>query len=147
MNTRSLILAGGVVVSALISSAASACTLTVNNGGTLALSMDGYTLGSEQPSGTGAAMLIGSLGAATVQIAAPTLIQTPNGYDGTSDVVSIKYAGLGGLNGVAQDYTDVTTSFSIGLLPLTMLTMNARVINPATFDAGTYRLRTVVTCY
>lgn len=139
-----------VAVAAILSVApatAKACTLTLNNGGTMGLSSDGVSLGSEIGSGTGAALAVASLGSATVEVAAPALIETPSGYDDSQDVAFIRYSGLGGLGGVDQAYTDQTTSFSIGLLPLSILVMNALVTNPNAFAAGNYRLRTVVTCY
>jgi hypothetical protein len=146
MGLRAIILGIGFAAG-FLGAPAMACTLSINNGGVIALSMDGALLGSEQPSGVTAALAIASLSAATVEVGAPTLVETPAGYNGTSDVVEVRYLGLGGLSGILQDYTDQATSFAVGILPLSTLLLDARVFNPNSFEAGTYRLRTVVTCY
>ena len=146
MKTKALIFGAGVAAS-FLSAPALACSLSINNGGVMALSMDGSLLGSEQPGGVSAALAVSSLVSATVEIGAPDLVEVPGGYNGNADVVQVRYIGAAGLSGVLQDYTDQTTSFSIGLLPASVLSMDARVYTPNGFEAGTYRLRTVVTCY
>ena len=140
---------GGAVVAGIfgVTPATHACTLSITNGGAMTLSPSATILGSEESGGVAAALLIASTGAATVQVSAPTLIENPSVYNDTSDVVETRYTGAGALNGVVQNYTDTTTSFSFGIIPLSALSMNARITNLNAFAEGTYRVRTVVTCF
>lgn len=152
---RTLVAAG---VSALLISSATAadvtfsgtlsgvCSLALTTPGTLALSTDGTTLGSEELGGIPAAVAILSIGSYTVTVNAPTRTASPAAYSTSGEAIQVSYLGLGALSLVSQGYTASNTTFSIGSLPLSVLTMNNRIVNPNGFAAGTYTTRTVVTC-
>lgn len=125
---------------------ASTCALALSTPGLLALNTDGTELGSEEVGGLPAVVTILSVGSHTVTVDAPTRTQSPGGYDATSEVIDVSYFGVGGLSAINQAYTSILTTFPVATLPLTVLTMNNRITNPAGFVAGTYTTRTVVTC-
>lgn len=121
------------------------CTL-VATPGLLGLSSDGNTLGSEELGGLPAEVAIVSLGVNTVTVGAPTRTGEPSGYNPSGEVVSVAYQGLVALGGISQSYTTSTTNFSVGILPLTVVQVNNRIVNPNGFIQGTYETTTVVTC-
>jgi len=125
---------------------ANTCTLAVATTGLLALSLDGKTIGSDQPGGISASLTIVSLGANTVTLAAPTRTSSPGAYVAAGEQIKVAYAGTGGLNLVNQAYTALGTNFSTGLLPLTALTINNEIVNTNGFAQGHYETTTVVTC-
>lgn len=126
----------------------STCSLAVPTPGLMALNADGTELSSEEAGGVAAVATILAIGSATVTVGAPDVTVTAGAtnYDDTNEVVEVKYLGASGLSTVTQAYTAGQTQFAIGTIPLSALTVNARVTNPASFDAGDYRVRTVVTC-
>ena len=121
------------------------CTLAVPIPGTLGLAAGGDVLGSAT-GGTPATVTIVSIGSNTVTIDAPTWNSVPGGYNASGEVLEVAYSGLGGLSLINHGYTDQTSDFGILALPLTSLTVNARVTNPNGFEAGTYQMQVVVTC-
>ena len=116
------------------------CTLAVPTPGTMTLSSDGKTLGSDQPLGIPATVTVVSLGSNTVTLAAPTLTESPGGYAG-GETVQMSYSGL-----ASHAYTSQQQTISLGILPLTSLIINMQVINAAGFIQGTYKAKTVLTC-
>ncbi len=121
------------------------CTL-VATPGLLGLASDGETLGSEELGGLPAEVAIVSLGVNTVTVDAPARTGSPVGYNATGEVVSVAYQGLVALGSISQSYTTSTTNFSVGILPLTVVQVNNRIVNPNGFVQGTYETTTVVTC-
>lgn len=122
------------------------CTLQLASAGTLAMSQDGTTMGSEEGSGQPAHLTILSTGSHTISVAAPSLTTSPSGYDPTSQRLEVAYQGLTLLAGVSQAYTTSPTSFSVSALALSTLALNNRIVNPKGFAAGAYATQTVVTC-
>lgn len=123
------------------------CALAVPTSGVLGLSGDGTILGSELGSGVPGTATILSIGSHTVNISAPTRISAdPAGYNATGEVIEVSYVGAGGLSFVSQAYTSSPTNFGVGSIPLSVLTINNRIVNNNGFVAGTYTTRTVVTC-
>jgi hypothetical protein len=123
------------------------CALTVVTNGTLGLSTDGTTLGSELGTGLPGTATIMSIGAHTVSVSAPTRVSAnPAGYNDSAEIVEVAYVGAGGLSAVVQGYTSSPTNFAVGSIPLSALTINNRIVNSNGFVAGTYTTRTVVTC-
>lgn len=124
------------------------CSLAVPTPGLLALNADGTELSSEEVGGLAAVATVLAIGSATVTVGAPDLTVTAGAtnYDATNEVVEVSYLGASGLSTVSQSYTSSETTFNISTIPLSVLTVNAKVTNPASFDAGDYRVRTVVTC-
>jgi hypothetical protein len=118
------------------------CTLAVPTPGTMTLSADGTTLGSDQTLGVPATVTVISIGANTITLAAPTLQSHPPGYTAGGETVQMNYSGLAS----HPAYTSAQQSFSLGLLPITSLIVNMQVINPAGFAQGTYTAKTVLTC-
>ena len=116
------------------------CTLAVPTPGTMTLSGDGKTLGSDQSLGVPATVTVLSLGSNSVTLAAPTLTDSPVGYGG-GETVQMSYSGL-----ASHAYTTAQQSIPLGILPLTSLIINMQVINTAGFVQGTYKAKTVLTC-
>jgi hypothetical protein len=121
------------------------CTL-VATPGLLGLSADGETLGSEELGGLAAEIAIVSLGVNTITVGAPTRTGSPVGYNATGEVISVAYQGLVALGSISQSYTTSTTDFDVGILPLTVVEIDNRIVNPNGFIQGTYETTTVVTC-
>lgn len=119
---------------------ADTCTLAVPTPGTMTLSSDGKTLGSDQPLGIPATVTVLSLGSNTVTLAAPTLTDFPAGYGG-GETVQMSYSGL-----ASHAYTSQPQTISLGILPLTSLIIDMQVINAGGFVQGTYKAKTVLTC-
>ena len=116
--------------------------------GTLALSADHLILGSDQTGGVPVSLTIGSTGANTITVGAPTLTQSPVGYVTTGQSLEIGYVGVGLLSVVNKAMGTGGGSFSAGILGLTGSTIliNARVSNSNGFKLGDYQLTSVVTC-
>lgn len=125
---------------------ANTCTLAVPTPGLLGLSTDGKTLGSEETGGLAATVTIISLGGNSITVAAPTLVSHPGAYTPGSETLSLKYQGQSGLSGVSQAYTSAQTSFSVGILPITNLIVDLKVVNNSGFAQGAYTAKTVLTC-
>jgi hypothetical protein len=121
------------------------CSL-VATPGLLGLSSDGETLGSEETGGLAAEVAIVSLGVNTVTVGAPTRTGSPVSYNAAGEVVSVAYQGLVALGGISQSYTTATTDFDVGILPLTVVEIDNRIVNSNGFAQGTYETTTVVTC-
>lgn len=122
------------------------CTLALSTPGVLALAAGASSLESEASyGGTPAAVSVLSIGNNSVDVSAPTL-SAPAGHDATGQVLEVSYSGASGLAAVSQAYTSSPTSFDIGTIPLSILTVNNRVENSNGFVAGTYQTTTVVTC-
>lgn len=119
---------------------ADTCTLAVPTPGTMTLSADGKTLGSDQALGIPATVTVLSLGGNTVTLAAPTLTQSPVGYGG-GETVQMSYSGL-----ASHAYTTQQQTISLGIIPITDLIINMQVVNNSGFVQGTYKAKTVVTC-
>jgi hypothetical protein len=116
--------------------------------GTLALSADHTILGSDQTGGLPVELTIASIGANTINVAAPTLTDSPVGYVSTGQSLEIGYVGVGLLNLVSKAMGTGGGSFSAGILGLTGSTIliNARIVNANGFKLGDYQLTSVVTC-
>lgn len=155
--TLTHIVAGSLAGAALLASAPGyACTLTVQTPGTLRASSDNTMLGSEvngTTPGTMTSVLSLLDGTATIDVAAPTRIQTASGYNASAETLQVAYSAaavLGLFPGASQGYTSSQTSFQatgvLAGLSIT-ITLNNRILNPNGFAPGTYATRTVVTCH
>jgi hypothetical protein len=122
------------------------CSLALSSGGTLAMSQDGTTMGSEEGAGQPAHLTILSTGSHTVNVGAPTVVSSPAGYQAGSQQVEVAYQGQSLLSAVSQAYTTSATSFPVATVALSTLTMNNRIVNPQGFASGSYATQTVVTC-
>lgn len=137
-----------MLCAALAAAPASACALALGTPGTLALSTDGTRFGSGE-GGVPATFTVVNLlqPAATVTVAAPTLVTSPGGFNSGAAQLQVAYSGAGGLSGVNQGYTSSQTSFGVPAnLGLTVLTLNNRILSSSGFAPGTYQTRTVITC-
>lgn len=118
------------------------CTLSLGTSGTMTTSTDGLTLGSEQSGGSAATFTLVAIGTSpTVNFAAPSLISSPAGWS-ASPTLAIRYTSTGGAN---QAYTSTSSSATLSGLS-DSFTVHGRVSSSTGFAAGTYTLRTVVTC-
>jgi hypothetical protein len=123
------------------------CSLVVLTPGTLGLSADGDRIGSQETGGLPATITVGSVGASTLTVAAPAVIQYPAGHNTASDLAEVAYQGVGLLASVSQGYTSVQTQSAIpNLIGVVAVTFHNRVTNTQGFEPGTYQTRTVVTC-
>lgn len=122
------------------------CSLGLTAPGTLALSVNGQRLGSEETGGTAATLTVLSIGSNTVTVGAPTRTASPAGYNATGETIEVAYTGQGALSAVSEPYGTASTDFDVTTAPLTNVIFNARINNANGFEAGTYGVRTVVTC-
>ena len=144
-----LMLGGGVAVAANVNfsgTVLAACSILAATGGTLALSVDGATLASDNPGGVPGTVTILSIGNSTIDVAAPMRTGEAAGYNAAGEAIEVAYLGTGGLGIVSQAYTSSPTSFPISTIPASVLTVNNRIVNPNGFPAGNYSTQTVVTC-
>lgn len=126
---------------------ANVCTLSVPTAGTLALSANGQTLGSEETGGIAATVSVLSIGASQLDFSAPTRTSAaPTGYNESSETVELSYLGAGGLSVANQAYTSGSSQVTLSTIPLSELVLNARILNPNSFADGNYTVRTVMTC-
>ena len=123
------------------------CALVVLTPGTLALSADGNRIGSEEAGAISATMTVGSIGASTMTVSAPTIIQSPPGHNTGGDLVEVAYRGAGVLASANQPYTSAQTTVPVpNMVGVVVVTFDNRVTNTSGFAPGTYQTRTVVTC-
>jgi hypothetical protein len=123
------------------------CTVLLSTGGLLGLSGDGARLGSEENGGGSAVISILSVGTNTLTIAAPTLTQSPGGFNPVNLAFEVAYRGTDVLAGIDQPYTTAQTSVPLpNMANAVLLTLDNRVTTTAGFAAGNYQTRTVVTC-
>ena len=148
----SRIIGAAVFCVALLAGPTAACSIAVGTSGQLRLSGDGTTLGSEVSGTTPATVttVLPLLSGVHVDVSAPTLSQSPGGYNSASQTLQVAYtaAVLGLLTVRTQAYTSGATSFPTGLLGAVTLTitLNNRILNTSGFQTGTYGTQTVVTC-
>lgn len=151
--TRKWAAAAVLAVAALVAQPVLACTLVLQSPGSLRASADNTVLGSEVNGTTPATLtsILPLLSGITVEVASPTVVSAPGGYNSSAQTVQVAYtASVLGLIGITtQSYTTSSTSFSTGILGAVTMTMvvHNRVLNPNGFSAGTYTTRTVVTCH
>lgn len=149
---RSTILAGiTVILGATAANAAdvnlsanlvNSCVLSIGSAGTMTVSSSGTVLSSENSGGSNAALTLVAIGAMpTVNFAAPSLTTSPAGWS-ASPTVEVKYTSTGGAN---QGYTSSSSSATLSGLSDSFV-IHGRVTSTAGFAAGSYNLRTVVTC-
>jgi hypothetical protein len=126
----------------LSASLVNSCVLSLTSQGTLTPSSSGTTIGSEEPGGSAASVSMTAIGLLpTISFGAPGLTSSPPGWS-ASPTVQIRYTSSGGAN---QGYTSSATTHSpTGLLE--SYTVHGRVQSATGFAAGSYTLRTVVTC-
>lgn len=123
------------------------CSLVVLTSGTLALSSDGQRLGSTEAGGLPATFTVASVGASTLTISSPSLVQAPAAHSQAGDTFEVAYQGAGVLASASQSYTTGTTSVAVpNLIGTVVVTVNNRITNNGGFAPGSYRTRTVVTC-
>lgn len=121
---------------------ADSCTLGVITNGVMTADDTGTIVGSEESGGSAASFTVVSTGASpTVTFGAPDLTSWPGGWS-ESYTPEIAYTSS---DGADQDYTSLETSFGITGLG-DSFTIHGRVTSLGGFAAGTYTLRTIVTC-
>lgn len=115
--------------------------------GTMRLSSDGTILGSDQ-GGTGVLLTVTSTGSNTVTVGAPTLTAQAAGYNSAGHSLQVGYTGAGLLSVVNRPIAPGSSTFSAGILGLTLSTIlvHARIVNSNGFTQGDYQLTSVVTC-
>lgn len=133
---------GAVTAQAGILDPIATCTLTLGASGKIAMSGDGMTMGSQVGTGTPATLTVVGLNLSPKLTFTPLVITGPSGWSGSPTVSMAVDAAVSGRK---QAYT--TSAFSI--LPaavLDILTINAQVVNPSGFKAGSYNGSTTITC-
>lgn len=124
---------------------ANSCTLALATPGILGLGADG-SLSSALGVGAPAVLSVLSVGTNTLTVNPPVWVSPAPGYDQGAETFEVGYSGLAGLGLADQPLTTAVTTRSISTLPLSLLTVNARVTNSKGFAGGTYQLKVVVTC-
>ena len=119
------------------------CTLALSTPGLLGLAADGSLSTS---AGLPAILAILSVGTNTLTINPPVWVDASEDYDPGSEAFEVGYSGLSGLGLADQPLTNAVTQRTISTLPLSLLSMNARVTNSNGFAAGDYEMKVVVTC-
>lgn len=121
---------------------ANSCILTLTSQGALRTSSSGTIVGSEQPGGSPAILsLVASGLSPTITFGAPALVTSPGGML-ESPTVEIRYTSNGGAN---QAYTSGASSHQpMGLLET--YSIDGKLTSSKGFAAGTYTMRTLVTC-
>jgi len=122
------------------------CTLTIPTFGILKLSADGTYMASDVVGGTSAVVAVVSIGANKITVDAPTLTDYADDYSTTNQTLEVQYSGATGLSGVSHAYTSASSSFNVGIIPISALTINNKITNPDGFAQGDYETTTVVTC-
>lgn len=146
-----LALAAGLLVALCAPAQAGSCVLLPVLNGTLGLSGNYTTLGSQESGGSPATMTIATVGGATVTVSAPVLYDSPAGYVPSGDVVEVSYFGVGLLSGAVHGYTNQDTHFAAPtIITPVVLTINNRITTGSAFESTTgknpYRTRTTITC-
>ncbi len=143
----------GLFVALAMSSPAPACSLAVGTPGTLALDVGGTALASNIGVGlpATATVIVPILQGVTVEVAGPTRVQSPGGYNPSAESVQVAYTANALLGQVAsQGFTASTTSFPAAAGVLSALTISLslhnRILNANGFASGSYMTRTVITC-
>lgn len=128
---------------------ASACAIVLGTAGTLALSGDARSFGSDS-GGTPALLTItnGLLDPAyTVTVGAPTLSGAPPKFDAGTAQVLVSYTAIGVGVGVSQGLTAAQTSFNAPAVAVAVaMVFQNRITSSSGFAAGNYSTRMVVTC-
>ncbi len=125
---------------------AGTCTLLVQGGGLMKLSVDGTVLGSEVAGGQPVVLRISSEGQSTLIVDAPVLSQSPSGFNSGLDF-EVAYHGSDVLSDIQQDYTGQQTMVDIpNLFDPVDITFENRITTATGMAAGTYQTQTVVTC-
>lgn len=119
------------------------CTLALSTPGLLGLAADGSLSSS---AGLPAVLSILSVGTNTLTVNPPVWVTPAAGYTAGSETFEVGYFGLSGLGLADQALTGSVTTRNISTLPLSLLTMNARVTNSLGFADGNYSMKVVVTC-
>ncbi len=119
----------------------SSCILSLATPGTLRLSGDATTFGSEETGGLAATMTVVAIGASpSVSFTAPAIDAPVDFSSGAS--AQIRYTSLGGSN---QAYTAGASSSSAVRL-LDTFTIHGRIISTEGFRSGNYTIRSTATC-
>ncbi|MGF1447000.1 MAG: hypothetical protein ACFBRM_12495 [Pikeienuella sp.] len=112
------------------------CTIKGRQDGTLGLSGDGLTLGSELSGATSGEVDVFMTGGNRLIFSAPTLDASPTGYTG-APTLEIKVEG--GTYQTGQQSIDIA-------YPGATLAVDARATDTSPFRAGFYRVQTIVSC-
>lgn len=137
---------GAAICVGLCPVSALACTLVLGSGGVLDLSTDGTILSSTEGLGQAASLEVVTGLFDEITISAPALVQAPAAYVDAGDARKVAYRGFGLLAFIDQPFTGSDTSFTPGLLPLSLLTLDASLTTATGFAPGNYSLRVQVTC-
>lgn len=139
-----------LLAAALAHPACAACSIGISTPGALALSSDGRTLGSSQPGGVAAIVVISDislqLGGTTINIAAPRLDTYPAGF-GAPVTTEGSYAAswlLGSSQGPVGSGASFVVPAVTGLVVTIALDNSAYTTTG--FRQGAYTMKTAVTC-
>ena len=119
----------------------------VQSNGTMVLSVDGHHLGSDVSGGHSAVLRVTSDEGYLLTIEAPTLTQSPPGFDAANLEAEVAFEGMGTATGISQAYSHSRSE--IVLPDLTTpgdLTIDNRITTTTGLVPGVYQTQTVVTC-
>ena len=116
------------------------CLLTVTTPGTMALSLDRQSLGSEEVGGIPATMTVAATGTSPTLTFAEASLDAPAGYTATAN--ELRYSSLSSPTPTAYQSTPDPSSATL----IDTFTINGRTTSTTGYPAGSYTLQTVVTC-
>jgi hypothetical protein len=119
------------------------CTLALSTPGTLGIDANGDLTSSV---GLPSILAVLSIGSNTLTINPPVWNPFASGYTAGVEHKYVSYSGLSGLGIADQAYTESATTRTINTLPLSLLTVNAKISNSLGFVAGHYVMKVVATC-
>jgi len=122
----------------------SICILGLTTPGTLGVDAEGRLSSAAGLPGT---VTVLTTGGTRLNVKAPVWTQTPAAYSSGGEVFEYSYLGLSGLGVANVDWTSANSDVALPVLPLSILTVNARAANPSdSWVDGTYQMKVEVTC-
>ena len=119
------------------------CTLALGVTGGLGLDTNGDLTSTGRVAGT---LLVLSVGSNTLTLNPPVWVAPAANYQAGTETFYVATSGLTGLGITDVPYQDTPIVKSISTLPLSVLSVNAKITNTLGFADGTYKAKVVVTC-
>jgi hypothetical protein len=119
------------------------CTLALGVTGGLGLDANGDLSSTGHAAGT---LVVLSVGSNTLTLNPPVWVSPAATYQAGTEHFYVATSGLAGLGLTDVPYQDTPIVKTISTLPLSVLSVNAKITNTLGFADGTYKAKVVVTC-